>query len=166
MNAALLWGWYPRLYPWLRLQWKLLLFFEGDIPDYKGSHFFLQRKRSLKVLVWIRIPGSGTDWKKFQQTENIILYARVCYVVREGKDNDDHHTVCVVCVVLWEGLGQWWSSHCCSHESHGVHNELWWCWPVPPQKRKYRIRWKYPQFLQRPAKTTQEYSLWWKCSSW
>ena len=83
----------------LRLQW-MPLFFEGDIPDYKGSHFFLQRKRSLKVLVWIRIPGSGTDWKKFQQTEKITLYACVCCVVRKGKDNDHHRVVCCVCCVV------------------------------------------------------------------
>lgn len=149
----------------LRLQW-MLLFFEGDIPDYKGSHFFFTAEKKFEGACVDQDSRLRNGLKKISADwENYPVCMCVC-VLWEKARTMIIIVLCVVCVVLWEGLGQWWSSHCCSHESHGVHNELWWCWPVPPQKRKYRIRWKYPQFLQRPAKTTQEYSLWWKCSSW
>ena len=159
-TASLLWGWYPRLYPRLRLQWILLLFFEGDIPNYKASHFFNSGKE-----VWRWWCGSGflaQDWaERFSGRLTLKLSCmHVCVMLWEEARTMMIITLCVLCCE--RRLGQWWSSHCCPHESHGVHNELWWCWPVPPQKRKYGIRWEYPQFLQRSAKASQEYSSWWK----
>ena len=82
-TASLLWGWYPRLYPRLRLQWILLLFFEGDIPNYKASHFFNSGKE-----VWRWWCGSGflaQEWA--ERFSSRLTFKLSCMHV---------------CVMLWE----------------------------------------------------------------